>query len=118
MAQERDIASGELLDTSIPFQLFAGQAPIITDSAPALAAVLKYQLLALTATGVTPYVEATHTHDQAVIAAQAAGIGKQVPYWNAGKFNHAAVIWPVGLDTLAKRKAFLNGTMLHAGHLN
>ena len=64
-----DIASGALVGTWTQEILLAGDAPVTTDAAPALADVTKYQLLALTATGVTPFVVATHTADQAVIAA-------------------------------------------------
>lgn len=108
-----------------PLQLFAGEAPIITDSAPALVDVQQYEVLALTDTGVRKLdlvgedgVRAADTGLQVVIAAQAAKSGQQCPYYNAGKFNHAALIWPAELDTLAKRKTFVQGTMLHMGHLN
>lgn len=117
MSQDMDFAGYRVVDSFTPFKLFIGEAYICTDSAPALAAVAKYQVLALTATGVTPYVVGTHNGQQAVIAAQAGAIGGQIPYWNAGKFNHAVLIWPAGLDTLAKRKAELAGSPLMVGHL-
>lgn len=112
------LASGALVGTmAAPAQLFAGEAPIITDSAPALAAIRKWELCALTATGVTPYVSGTHTPAVAVISAVAVAIGKQCPYYDAGKFNFEAVIFPAALDTLPKIKAALHGSMLHFGHL-
>jgi hypothetical protein len=105
-----------------PFQLWIGEAPIITDSAKsAVASAKKYELVALLPDGtVTTFIPGTHTAAQAVILAQAVyAIGQDAPHWNAGKFNHEAVQWPAGvaLDTYAERKAFLNGTMLHVGHL-
>lgn len=121
MAQDRDIASyGQIGTQGIPLQLWAGEAQILTDSAPSLAPITKYQLCALTATGITPFVVATHNASQAVVAAQpAAGVGSQVPYWNAGPFNWKAVIFPAGtaLDTLAEIKAYFNQTGLQFKHL-
>ena len=124
MALNFDLASGALVGTmpASP-QLFAGEAPIITDSAPALAVIQKWQLCSLTPTGVTPFVSTgTPVSDSpassAVIAAVAADApGKQVPYYDAGKFNHEAIIWPAAVDTLAKRKALLHGTPIFVGHL-
>lgn len=104
---------------SLSLQLFAGEAPIITDSAPALEDIRQYEVVALTETGVRK-LHATAPADPGqavVIAAQAVKAGQQCPYWDAGKFNHAALIWPETLDTLPKRKAFVHGTMLHMGHL-
>lgn len=114
----QDLAADEDLGTMTPFQLWIGEAQIVSDSAPALDDIDKYQVCALTDTGITPFVVADHTANQAVVAAQPAVTGAQTPYWNAGKFNHEALVWPVELDTLPKRKAFLIGTMLGVGHLN
>lgn len=98
-------------------QLFAGEAPVITDSAPALVDIVKHEVLALMPTGVTPFVTATHTAEQAVIASHAATAGQQLSYYQAGRFNHAALVWPADLDTLAERKALVAGSMLSMGHL-
>jgi hypothetical protein len=103
-----------------PFQLWIGGAPVITDAAIGEVDFQKYELAALSATGtLVRFVPGTHTAQQAVITAQPTLAGQSVPYWNAGKFNHEAVIWPTGtaLDTYLERKAFLTGTMLMVGHL-
>lgn len=112
-----DIASGALVGTWTQEILLAGDAPVTTDAAPALADIAKYQLVAITATGVTPYVFATHTADKAFIAAQAATTGEQAPYFKTGCFNHAIVGWPAGtdLDTYAERKAFFGNRALSVG---
>jgi hypothetical protein len=115
MPLDWELAKGALVGTAgAPPQLFAGEAPIITDSAPALVAVQKWQLLSLTATGVTTF---DGTAASAVISAIGAAIGQQVPYYDAGKFNHEVIVWPGTLDTLAKRKVALHGSMIHVGHL-
>lgn len=102
-------------------QIFAGHSEVITDSAPALAAVQQYQLCVLLPTGVTPFVPATHTTqapDKLVIAHIAvATVGQPVPYWSKGKFNHELVIWPAGVTTFAARKELVQGSMLQVGHL-
>lgn len=108
-------------DTAAPFQLWIGEAPIITDSAPStIAALPMYALAALTATGIVAFVPGTHTGKDAVITAvEIKAIGQAVPYYDAGKFNHEAIVWPAGaaLDTLEERKVLLNGSMLRVGHL-
>lgn len=116
------LASGALVGTFQPTQLFAGEAPIITDSSPALANVAKWELLALTPTGVRPFVfTGTPATDDdprlAVLSAVEATTGKQVPYYDAGKFNWAVCKFPAALDTLPKIKAALQGSMLKFAHL-
>ena len=109
-----DIASFSLAGTYTPELLLAGDEPPKSDSAPALATFQKYEVAALTATGVTTFVPGTHTAAQLVVVAQPVNaIGKMCPYFNAGKFNHAALIWPSGtaLDTYAERLAFCTGTV-------
>lgn len=118
---KRDLAAFEQVGTSVPFQLWIGEAQVINDSAASDAAIQKYQVCALVGgTTITPFVPGTHTGAQVVIASQpASGAGVQVPYWDAGKFNHEALIWPAGtaLDTYAERKALLTGTQVRIGHL-
>ncbi|MEN9925544.1 MAG: hypothetical protein RL268_1670 [Pseudomonadota bacterium] len=108
-----DIAGYDLAGTYTPELIFAGDEPPKSDAAPALANLAKYEVAALTATGVTTFVVGTHTAAQLVIVAQATTTGKQCPYFNAGKFNHAALIWPnnAALDTYAERRAFCTGTV-------
>lgn len=101
-------------------QPFAGEAPIITDSAPALAGVAYLQLCYLLPTGITPYdpEDEDHTDLQKLcVAAVTTTTGKQAPYYTAGKFNHEAMTWPAALDTFAKRKDAVMGTMIQLGHL-
>lgn len=118
----RELAGFDLVrSTAGPFQLFVGEAPIITDSAKsAVAAIDIYTLCALMPDGtLTPYVVATHQPKQAVINTIAVTkIGQATPYWQAGRFNHKAINWPAGtdLDTLDERKALLIGSMLSVGH--
>jgi len=112
-----DIAAGALVGTFASEILLAGDTPVKTDAAPALAAITKYQLIAITNTGVTPFVAGTHTADQAFIAAQAASTGQQCPYFRTGCFNHAIIGWPAGtaLDTYEERKAFFGNRPLTVG---
>lgn len=117
------LASGALVGTFQPTQLFAGEAPIITDSAPVITApVAKWELCALTPTGIRPFVftNTPATDDDprlAVLSAIDGAVGKQVPYYDAGKFNYAVCKFPAALDTLPKIKAALQGSMLKFAHL-
>lgn len=114
-----DLAGGGLVGSYEPEQLFAGEAPIVTDAAAtAVADVKKYEVLVLEATGLRRPDPDTDKGAQCVIAAQAAAtIGMQVPYFAAGKFNHAVLVWPTALDTYAKRQAFFMGSDIHIGHI-
>lgn len=120
---KQDLVAFEQVSTTPGmFQLWIGGAPIITDAArSAVASMKKYELAALLPDNtVTTFIAGTHTAAQAVILAQPVySVGQAAPYWNAGRFNHEAVQWPAGgaFDTYGERKAFLNGTMLHASHL-
>lgn len=103
-----------------PVQLFAGDAEVITDSAPALANIAQYQVCVLLDTGVTPYVPATHTTqapDKLVVAQVAVSTGQQCPYYSGGKFNHEVLVWPAAVNTFALRKSLVQGSMLQVGHL-
>jgi hypothetical protein len=109
-----DLASGALVGTYTPEQIFVGDEAPKSDAAVALATFAKYEVAALTSTGVAKFVPGTHTAAQMVITAQPVdAIGKTCPYYNAGKFNHAALTWPAGatLDTYLKRQMFCTGTV-------
>jgi hypothetical protein len=109
-------------DASYPAapQLFAGQSEVITESAPALAAIAQWEVCVLTATGVTPWVVATHgaiVPDKLVVAQVAVASGQQCPFYSAGKFNHAVLKWPATINTFALRKEAVQGSMVQVGHL-
>lgn len=118
LAGDRDSAS------AAPPQIFVGDSEIITDSAPALAAITQFQVCVLTATGVTPLTDAMVTAadpavvGKIVVAHVGVDSGKQCAYWSAAKLNHVLLGWPSSLDTYAKRKAFVQGTMIQVGHTN
>lgn len=116
-----DLAGAEIVGSRPgPFQLWIGGAPVVTDAAIAAVPFQKYELAALMPDNtLARFVPGTHEAKQMVITAQPVAAGMSTPYWNAGRFNHEAVIWPAGaaFDTYAERKAFLTGTMLMVGHL-
>lgn len=120
MTTVNDLAGGDLVGTYEPSQLYAGEAPIVTDAAVAVADdILKYEVLVLDVTGLRrPTIGGGgDTGAKCVIAAQPAKAGQQVPYFAAGKFNHEVLVWPAELDTYAKRKEFFQGTDIHIGHI-
>ncbi len=102
-----------------PLQLFIGPWQMSSESAVVLADVAKWQLCAITATGITPFVAGTHTAAQACVATEAVVAGKRCPYWDSGYFNWEAIGWPAGaqLDTFEEIKAFFAGYNMKFGHL-
>lgn len=95
-------------------QLFAGEAPISTGNAVAATAIVKNAICVLLANGTISDATSGLTDGQkCVIAAQAATIGQNVPYYKGGCFNHAFITgWPTAIDTLAERKQFFMGTAI------
>lgn len=118
---KKDLAAYEVLGQRNPFQLWIGGTPVITDSGvSAVAALPIYSLAALMPDNtIVAFDPATHTAKQAVITAvKIEAVGQAVPYWDSGKFNHAAVNFPAAWDTYAERKTGLQGSMgLRVGHL-
>lgn len=99
--------------------LFTGDAEVLGDSAPALADIAQRQVCVLLATGVTPYVPATHTTaapGKLVIAQVAVSTGQQCPFWTHGDFNHNLLGWPAALNTYALRKNAVLGGGIKIGH--
>lgn len=136
MPYQKYLAFGGVAGTFAPFQLFAGEAPIITDSAPLAATetdgVNIYDVLALNEDGtvrrlVAADVPGTNPEDpptatadspfRLVVAAQGGQVGDNIPYYEAGTFNHEALNWPEALDTYVKRKMFCQGTAIRPRHL-
>lgn len=116
-----DLAGGGDLGSFTPEQLFAGDAPIHTDAGISAGDISKYEVVKRTA-GVTLTRTANTGSDTGkdyVIAAQpAVGVGVNVPYFDGGHFNHAALVWPANLSTLALRKAFFQGTPIFIGKIS
>jgi hypothetical protein len=113
--------AGYVAETPVtaPVHLFTGDAEVLGDSAPALANIAQYQVCVLLATGVTPYVPATHTTaapNKLVIAQVAVVSGARAPYWTHGDFNHNLLGWPASLSTLALRKEAVLGSGIRVGH--
>lgn len=136
MPYAKYLAAGAVVGEFKPTQLFAGEAPIITDSAPLdpseTDGVNIYDVLALTNDGTVrrliaadvpasdPQDPPTATADspfRLVVAAQGGQAGDNIPYYEAGTFNHEALNWPEELDTYQKRKLFCQGTAIRPRHL-
>jgi hypothetical protein len=118
-----DLAAGATYGPLNPEQLLAGDTPIKTDAAPALADITKYMLIAIRPTGVTPWVHGTDTAANAALSMQPAVSGAQCPYAYAGVFNDALIVAYSGygtpnaaIDTYAERRAYFTG-QFRVGHL-
>lgn len=111
-----DLAGGFTYAGITPEQLLAGDEPIKTANAVAGANLTKYQIAALTATGVVAFVVGTHTAAQAVLVMQPVSSGQMAQFAYQGKFNdellaaHNTTLYAnADLDTFAERQAFFNG---------
>lgn len=112
--------------TFTPFNLFAGETPrIVTDSAQVAFGqnLAQYTVVAFNASGllvahdpggVAPTNSPVGILPEAVNATAAAC---WTPYYAAGFFNHAALVWHASLTTLAARKLAVRGTPLMVGAL-
>lgn len=122
MAYSDLVAGGTIEGTYFPSSLFVAEQDYESGASVSLdASIAQYTVCALTNTGVTRFIAGTHTKDQMVINVQpVTAIGEAVPYWRAAKIlRHDALVWPAGatLDTLAERKAFVQGTGFAVGAL-
>ena len=114
MTAHNDLASGGLLDTFTPEQIFMGEKPLYTNNGVvAVGAATKYMLMAKAADDtIHPFVPGTDTIPMAVIAAQPGAVGAHIPFFETGCFNYALVTIAAGdgsLNTLAKAKGAFNG---------
>lgn len=108
-----DLAGGRtVLGTTNPVQLFAGEAPIVTNDYELTTNVTKYQVLRLDTTGKQVAVDAVGAVGY-VIASQDGVIGDRIAFFEGGFFNHEALIWPGTAATFEARRALIgpNGTL-------
>ena len=120
MPAVNDLAGWAEYGPSVPEQLFAGDAEVVSaNSLSLVAALAKFEVAALVAGGITTFVSGTHTAEDAVIVAQPiTAIGQSVQYFVAGFFNHAVLVWPAALATLAQRKDFFGNRPIQVGALS
>ena len=112
----KDIAAGQsVLGTFVPTQLFAGEAPIITNDyvIDAGVTVVKHGVYALNATGEVieydPAGSAPATTPR-LIASQDGAALDRISFFEGGMFNHEALVWPVSLTTFDARRAVFGST--------
>lgn len=123
-----DLAGGQtLLGSTAPEELLAGEAKLVTDWAPVTTGegvtFSKFEVFALNSAGsVVKYNPAASdtTATPVGILAQpiAAETTTKVPYFVGGFFNHAALVWPASLTTLAARKEVFLRTPIEIGELS
>jgi hypothetical protein len=109
-----DIAGGRtVLGSTTPVQLFAGEAPIITNDYELTTNVTKYQVCRLDTAGKQVAVDAVGAVGF-VIASQDGLIGDRIAFFEGGFFNHEALNgWPAGSATFEARRALVgpNGSL-------
>ena len=128
------LAGSEDATPFVPFDLFAGDAPVITDNAMVASGqeLAQFTVVAFNTSNQLVALDpaATYIADADTVAgggvalplysSKAIGILCQgvdstggavaAAFYRAGDFNHAALVWPGALDTLAKRRAAFAGT--------
>jgi hypothetical protein len=97
-----------------PFELWAGEADLVTSQGTAGANLAQFTVIARAATGgkiVALAPAATDSTNKAIgFLAQACVNNGPAVYYTGGVPNHKALLWPAALDTLDKRKAAFDGT--------
>jgi hypothetical protein len=101
-------------NTFAPFELWAGEADLVTSQGTAGASLAQFTVIARAATGghiVAWAPGATDATNKAIgFLAQACVTNGPAAYYTGGVPNHKALIWPAGVDTLDQRKAAFDGT--------
>src|SRR4051794_41515076 len=89
-----------------PFDLYGGEADIVTDQLQMTDAVAAQQFLvvALAAGRLVAYTGTGLAHGITAQPVAATTPGSWVPIFTGGVFNPEALVWPAGTNTLALRK--------------
>jgi hypothetical protein len=122
MAIDKDLASGETVGSQSPFDLFAGEADVITEEAVLDTGNLaKYTVVGrLTASGkIVAFDSTADTGAENAIgiltqAADASSGDKNVAIYTGGFFNHSALVWDSPTNTLALRQAAFRASTGHS----
>lgn len=107
------LAGNDSLTLSAPTQVFAGDAPVTTNRAQGGTSVTlaQYTVIAIVADKIVQWDPAGSgdvTKAAGILATPldtVAKPGSWAPYYTGGDFNHAALVWPAAIDTLAERRA-------------
>jgi hypothetical protein len=116
----RDVTAGfsSSEGTFTPDNLFAGSAEVVTTTLPLAAstAIAARTVLALNTSGYLVAYDDTAVDSKAtavcisVEAAASSGSVREIPVYVGGCFNHEALVWPAGANTLAERRAAFQRT--------
>lgn len=126
---DKSLAGSGTLGDYTPVQLFAGEQDVVTDRALCAAGLIfaQFEVVAVDATDqiikYDPAAAAGAPEGQPVGAllhamnTSATGTNEPswCPYYSGGFFNHEALVWPAGTDTLAQRKAAFKRTNISIG---
>lgn len=113
MPNKNIIAGSSVLGSTVPTQLYAGEAPIITNDREIAAGFnpQMYEVVAYDATGKAIKWDPAGTAPANVPVAIASvdGVaGDRIAFFEGGFFNHAVLVWPSTLTTFEARRAAFN----------
>lgn len=95
-----------------PFDLYAGESDIVTGQAQMTdgEAAVQFAVMAMAAGRLTAWTGTGTAHAIIAQPISATTPGSWVPIFTGGIFNHEALVWPAGANTLALRQQAFAGT--------
>lgn len=95
-----------------PFDLYGGESDIVTDQLQMTNAegAQQFLVVAMAAGRLTVFTGTGTAHGIIAQPVAATTPGSWVPVFTGGVFNHEALVWPAGTNTLALRKQAFAGT--------
>ena len=101
------------------FDLYAGSGPWNTSQMQATdgLAIEQFEVLAVTAGKLVAYTTGATAVAIAAQPVEAATPGVFVPVFLTGGFNHEALVWPVGINTLALRQLAFSRSPIYVQQL-
>jgi hypothetical protein len=123
------LAGNADLGTHVPFNLFAGEAKIITESFDVGADLDEFQVFGLNAAGLAVPHNPVVADPEDPVLPESVAVGitcfavlaasqPKVSGYTGGFFNHEALVWHASLTTLIQRRsAFLPGSSIKIGRI-
>lgn len=95
-----------------PFDLYGGESDIVTGQAQMTdgEGAVQFKVMALAAGRLTAYTGTGTAHAIMAQPVNATTPGGWGPIFTGGVFNHEALVWPAGTNTLALRQQAFAGT--------
>lgn len=123
MSYPNQIAGNGTMGSFTPFHLFAGEKEVVTAqrAVPANTEFEQFEVAVDDGGTLAKFTGQESDPVTLVVVAQpiesSANPPAQAPVYVSAFFNHEALVWPEGVDTLADRQAAFQGTEIEVGAL-